>query len=273
MINKPILFITAACIANAVVSIAQAEPRLLPPIIDHSDYSGSQKEHTESQLGNRRSVMEVLQQVSRLQSEVQQLRGQVEEQKYELKQLKKRQQSIYMDMNNRLSPSTAMTMPANKPVTPIRGNAAKEMKTAANIQQSSTFNKFNGGNSNIIEKMAFDKAFEQVRNKEYQQAVTQFKQFLISYPESKYSDNALFWLASVYKVLKDIPAAKDTYNKVVKQYPDSDKAALSLLKLGDLYAQEKQLKQAKVVYVEIMQKYANTTEAHQAEKKLQEMDF
>jgi len=258
-----------ACLSVGFSSVLQATPRPLPPIIDHSSYSDPQTDRAVSQPINRRSMMEILQELGRLQSEVQQLRGQVEEQKYELKQLKKRQQRVYMDINQRLTSNAPLSVGSSS----IKSKAPKTMKTAVNIQPSATLNKFQGGSSNILEKMDFDKAFAPVRSKEYGQAVIKLKQFLVDHPASQYSDNALFWLASVYKELKDIPAAKDTYNQVIKRYADSDKAALSFLKLGDLYLQDKQFKQAKAVYIEIIQTYANTTEAHQAQKKLQEIDF
>jgi TolA-binding protein len=97
---KKLILISGLCVAG----LSQAEPRPLPPIIDHSSYA--QKSAYENQGSANQSTLSMLAQMNSLQTEIQQLRGLVEQQKHELSRLKKRQQSIYSDMNSRFQKLT-----------------------------------------------------------------------------------------------------------------------------------------------------------------------
>ena len=76
-----------------------AEPDILPPIVDKSSYPQG------AQYRNKTSVSpiyEVLNRLDQLQREIQQLRGQVEEQTHTIEVLKKQQQTMYTDLDDRL---------------------------------------------------------------------------------------------------------------------------------------------------------------------------
>ena len=92
---KKILLITGLC----GLSVAYAEPKPLPPIINHSSYANGV-----AYSGNAASkpVLEMLARVERLQAEIQELRGLIEQQAHEISNLKKRQQNSYTDIDMRL---------------------------------------------------------------------------------------------------------------------------------------------------------------------------
>ena len=76
-----------------------AEPDIFPPIVDKSSYpqgAGYRKKTSVS------PIYEVLNRLDQIQQEVQQLRGQVEEQAHAIEVLKKQQQTMYMDLDDRL---------------------------------------------------------------------------------------------------------------------------------------------------------------------------
>lgn len=266
---KKLILISGLC----MVGISQAEPRPLPPIIDHSSYA--QTSAYANQGSANQAALSMLAQVNSLQTEVQQLRGLVEQQKHELSNLKKRQQSIYADMNNRFQKLTPvvgavssdiltegdLAIPtaqrqAAMPVTPfVKQAAPKKVK------------------STLTEKMAFDSAYANVRDNHYKQAIVQFKQFLIDYPAGDYSDNAQFWLGSVYRVTNDMSAAKASFKAVTVNYPKSDKAGVAMFKLADIYLDEKNSSAAKKLYKQLITQYAGSTSAKMAQKKLREMEL
>jgi len=258
-----------------LVGVVQAEPRPLPPIIDHSSYA--QESAYKNQGSGNQATLGLLRQITSLQSEVQQLRGQLEQQKHELDNLKKRQQSIYADINDRLQ----KLMPANTVgstnilssgdlAVPIAQRQAKK-PVASFVKQAEA--EPAKGTTSVTEKVAFDAAYANVRDNHYKQAITQFKQFLIDYPAGEYSDNAQFWLASVYRVTRDVPAAKKAFKAVSVNYPKSEKASVSLYKLADIYVDEKNKAEAKKIYQQLIKQYAGSTSAKMAEKKLREMDL
>jgi len=265
---KKLFLISSVCVAG----IAQAEPRPLPPIIDHSSYA--QELGYKKQGSGNQATLGLLNQVTSLQADVRQLRGQLELQKHELDNLKKRQQSIYADINDRLQKLTPSNANAAGSTSVLSSGdlavpIAQRKAASSFVKQAEPAN----GKTSVTEKMAFNAAYANVRDNHYKQAIMQFKQFLIDYPAGEYSDNAQFWLASVYRVTRDIPAAKKGFKAVAVNYPKSEKASVSLYKLAGIYIDEKNKGEAKKIYQQLIKQYAGSTSAKMAEKKLREMDL
>ena len=76
-----------------------AESDILPPIVDKSSYPQGPSYRKKTPVS---PIYEVLNRLDQLQREVQQLRGQVEEQAYTIEELKKQQQTMYTDLDDRL---------------------------------------------------------------------------------------------------------------------------------------------------------------------------
>ncbi|NOQ64750.1 MAG: tol-pal system protein YbgF [Methyloprofundus sp.] len=302
---KKILLFTGLCLSP----VLNAEPaRVLPPIINNSTYAnGAPYKGT---TAANKPMLEMLSRVESLQDELQQLRGLSEEQANEIKNLKKRQNNSYVDIDSRLrklevsasgmarsrvtypsaaaasvavntaiaepvtssAPSTEYRATAATPTTivaeqyeeqslsyvpptPVASVAAET--TAAPVQKT-----------RASEKAAFDSAFASVKGNQYELAIQQFSQFLIDYPNSSYSDNATFWLASVYKVVHD-SRAKETFTAVYTQFPNSEKAAMAMLRLGDIYREENDSLNAESMYTQVIGKYEGSTAADMAISKLQ----
>lgn len=264
--NKLFLLLTLG-----VCSGAYAESRQLPPIINNSTYANGAAYSAKTSANQ--PMLEMLGRVESLQTDIQQLRGMIEEQSHEINRLKQREQNIYADMHARLqqlenatgiSVGTAVVAP--KPI-----SAPKKptyTASAATPTQPKPVKKVKP-KSRAEEKAAFDTAFASVKNSHYQQAIMQLEQFLQDYPDGIYSDNAHFWLGSVYKVVNDIPAAKKNFQAVYTQFPKSEKAAMAMLKLADIYNEENDSAKAQQLYQQISTQYTDTTAAHMAAKKLQ----
>jgi len=266
---KKLFLMSGVCLA----SVVQAEPRPLPPIINHSSYA--QESAYKNQGSGNQATLGLLSQITSLQSEVQQLRGQLEQQKHELGNLKKRQQSIYADINDRLQKLTPANAAESTNILSSGDLAVPIAQRQTAVPVSSFVKQAEPakGKTSVTEKVAFDAAYANVRDNHYKQAITQFKQFLIDYPAGEYSDNAQFWLASVYRVTRDVPAAKKGFKAVSVNYPKSEKASVSLYKLADIYVDEKNKGEAKKIYQKLIKQYAGSTSAKMAEKKLREMDL
>ena len=257
---KKIFLIIGLC----SLSMACAEKGPLPPITNNSSY-GNGAAYAERTSSNK-AKLEMLGRVESLQTDVQQLRGLVEQQTHEISNLKKRQQKIYIDIDERLQQLETTTVVANN----ISEHDSLAVPVPVVETGTTTFvRKAQTEESRASEKAAFDKAFASVKNSQYPQAVKLFNQFLLEYPAGEYSDNATFWLASVYKVVDDLPLAKTTFQAVYTQFPKSEKAGLAMLKLADIYLEENNQLKAKQLYTQITTQYANTSAAHMAAMKLQ----
>ncbi|WP_428353880.1 tol-pal system protein YbgF [Methyloprofundus sp.] len=256
-----------------ISSMVYAESKSLPPIINNSTYANGAA--YSGQAAGNQPMLEMLGRVESLQTEIQQLRGMLEQQSHEINNLKQREQNLYADMNSRLQQlesaagiSVSAPVPVMKPYTaPVKHYKAKA--TAPAITKQAQAVKQVKPKSKAEEKAAFDKAFASVKNSHYQQAISELEQFLQDYPRGSYSDNAYFWLGSVYKVVNDISAAKKNFQAVYTQFPKSEKASMAMLKLADIYKQENNTSKAQQLYTQISTQYPDSTAAHMATKKLQ----
>ncbi len=261
-------------IALCISGLAHAESRKLPPIINNSTYTNGTA-HID-QVSVNQSMLKMLGQVEALQTELQQLRGMIEQQSHEINNLQQREQNIYADMNMRLqqlesaSGVSVSAAVAAKPETytiPVKQN---NVTAPAAVKQTQVLPVKKVKSKSIgDEKVAFDKAFTSVKDSHYQQAISELEQFLQDYPDGVYSDNAHFWLGSVYKVVNDVPAAKTNFEAVYTQYPKSEKAGMAMLKLADIYSEENNTTKAQQLYARIISQYADSTAAHLAEKNLE----
>lgn len=268
--NK-IFLIMGLCVS----SMAYAEPRKLPPIINSSTYANGAA--YAGQTSANQPMLEMLGRIDSQQTEIQKLRGLVEQQSHEINNLKQRQQNIYNDMNTRLQKletGAGISVNAAKSgaltTSPRQSNTTVPTPVAVKqtpVKQSNSVKP----KSKADEKAAFDKAFASVKNSHYQQAIKLLEQFLLDYSGGVYADNAHFWLGSVYKVVNDVPAAKKNFQAVYTQFPKSEKAGMAMLKVADIYREDNNTAKAQQLYTQITTQYSASTAAHMAEKTLQNM--
>lgn len=267
----------ALLLLSSLASVAYAESKTLPPIINNSTYANGAA--YSAQGAANQPMLQMLGQIEALQTEIQKLRGMAEQQSHEINKLKQREQNIYTDMNMRLQQLesaagisvdttrqeilSAPVKPSYIPVAPVvKQTQVKQAKRPAPITTVKP-------KSKAQEKADFDAAFASVKNSHYQQAIKLLEQFLVDYPTGVYTDNAYFWLGSVYKVVNDTPAAKKNYEAVYTRFPNSEKAGMAMLKLADIYSEENDAAKAQPLYARITTQYGGSTAAHMAEKKLQ----
>ncbi len=160
--------------------------------------------------------------LQRLQQEVMQLNGKVEEQAHEIRRLKEQSLERYLDLDRRLAGGAAPTgsSAGDSPVTSIPAGS---------------------GSSEAAEQPgegdAYRAAYALVRNQEFGDAVTAFKQFLERFPDGRYAANAHYWLGELYLVLQppDPEAARQSFMLLLDQYPGNAKEPDALYKLGRVH--------------------------------------
>lgn len=227
-----------------------------------------------------RGLIDMQQQISALQRELQQLRGEIEVQTHTLEGLKKRQRDLYLDIDRRLhrleaggvqgaagvaapanagaSPAIAPGAPAGvAPVVPAT-NAAQAAPPAATLNPAA-------------ERKAYDAALELLKEGRYSDAAGAFQGFLKDYPGSSYSDNAQYWLGEVYYVTREFKAALSEFDKVLKQHPGSSKSADAKLKMGYIQYELKDWAQARGLLEDVVKSYPGTTSARLAGERLERM--
>jgi len=86
----------------------------------------------------------------------------------------------------------------------------------------------------------FQVAFDNIRDKKWQDAKTSFKQFITDNPDNQLSGSAHYWLGELYILEKNYREAALIFAEGFQKFPDSIKAAEMLFKLSQsLYQVEK----------------------------------
>lgn len=236
-----------------------AEPRPLPPVVDHSTYQGG----SGGQGSSPQTLYETLGRLEQLQAEVQQLRGIVEEQDFTIIELKKRIKNIYLDIDQRLQKIEGTgnaTLDLSSEVKQLEVpdyEKPSQAALAAVVQQP-----------NKNEKQDYQTAHETLVNGHTSQAIKLFNTYLNNFPKGQYSANAQYWLGEAYSIRQDFIAARKAFKKVIALYPESSKVADTMLKLGVLEAKAKNPVKAREWLTSVTMKYPGTTAAHLATKKL-----
>lgn len=238
-------------------------------------------------------MLEILQQLTRLENEVRQLRGQLEQLGHNSDRLKSQQQDIYVDLDRRLrlletglsgvpaSPGaatgtivldpSAAPAPAGAPNAPAAAVSSTVTSAASSGAAHPAASAVAAPIDSAKEQAAFKAAFNLLKLGKYDEAISAYTQFLKDFPGSQYAARAQYWLGEANYVTGKFPAAIEAFAKVISQYPDAKKLPDALRKIGFIHYEMKDMEKARQVLTEVTQKYPGTTAAGLAQNRLQRM--
>ena len=197
--------------------------------------------------------------IDSLRQEISALREQVEQQAYELESMKQRQRNLYLDIDRRINNLEAGG--SNKaglaaPVPPP-GTGAPVAPVAAT------------GDADGQED--YTKAFALLKEGQYKASISAFEDFKKRYPNSKYADNAQYWLGEASYVSRDYNKALTEFQQLIAQYPDSTKIPGARLKIGYVYYELKNWSAAREALQQVVTLYPDASVANKAKERLQRM--
>jgi tol-pal system protein YbgF len=265
-----------------ICSSVNAEPRPLPPVVDHSSYQGGKQ--TGSRHSSPQARYEILGRLEQLQAEMQQLRGIVEEQDFTIIELKKRIKNIYLDVDQRLqdienSGENDIESGGGDGITPKTSNEFEQSDPAIPDNQKTSRQSFFAPRKQLVsqkqpnknEKQDYQTAYDGLVNGHTSQAIKLFNTFLNDFPHGKYSANAQYWLGEAYSIKQDFNSARKAFNQVIAVYQGNPKVADAMLKLGYLEDKAKNPVKAREWLTTVTMKYPGTTAAHLAAKKIKQL--
>jgi len=288
----------AAILAIAAVAVpADAQRLSLAERVDRL-------EQQQSSGGN---AVELVNQISALQSQVQSLQGQVEELKHQLDEAKQRNKDQYIDLDSRIGrmegrapggapPPTgpgAARENAQPPDIELGGGRTEEQPPQAsapparggdvpprarqNVGELRADERGDLGAPNGAppptadaagEQPTYDAAFAALKDGRYADSARRFQTFLDQYPNSGLAGNAYYWLGESYYVTQNYKIALQTFQTLLQRYPDSQKAPDALLKVGYSQYELKQWDQAEATLNQVVQTYPDTPVARLAQGRL-----
>lgn len=269
-------------------STACAEPLPLPPVIDNSGYPAVAAKPSRSPAPSTNTLYEIMGRLEQLQVEMQQLTGKVEEQAYQITELKKRQNTMYSDFDERIQSMEGKGQDTNQPATEapqeqVKPAEPEAKKTEAPVavptpaaasvpapanKQAAPMPKPEVVQATGNEKQEYQQAYDELRNGHTNQAITEFNALLSKYPSGQYANNAQYWLGEAYRVNQNVDSARNAFTKVAENYPGSAKVPDALLKLGYIEYDLKNWAKAKEYLTRVTVEFPSSSAAHLASKKL-----
>ena len=247
-------------------------------------------EHVERLLENKVTI-ETLNEVESLKSDVQTLHGKLDEQQHAMELLTKRQEKLFLDLEQRLNqlPKTSSSQTgqynyqSKYPAATVGSNNASNgdvvklpEKTVISTVVAPIVKPGVTGPSSPSEQELYNEAYKLVDAKRYKDALVALQDFLWKFPDGQYAANANYWLGEIYlsewhndkgnKV--NLEKAVGCFKAVTIKHAKHHKAADSLLKLGIIESEQENWQAAKEYFAELKQKYPGSSRTHMADARL-----
>lgn len=289
--RKTILMgVVTAGLAFAGPFTAQAQ-EYLPPVVDRSSASTQQRavvsanpESVEGRLArlerkmDNKALVDMLMRLDSLQSELQFLQGEQESVVHAIEGIKQRQRDLYLDIDRRLqqleSSVAQLQSPSVMPSANYSGSgmnvSVPSIRTPVITAPSLPVN-INEPIDPEAERSAYEKAFNSLKEGQYDRAITEFQTFLEGFSQGDYADNAQYWLGEANYVTRRFDVAEQEFLKVLNLYPESSKVADAQLKLGYTYYELSKWELARQTLNDVIVVKPGSTVARLAENRLQKM--
>ncbi len=101
-------------------------------------------------------------------------------------------------------------------------------------------------------------------------ALSEFRQYVETYPDSELADNAVYWIGEILYAQKKYPDAADAFIRVFDISPKGDKAAIALYKRALALAEMGRRDEAVAQLNAIIKAYPKRRESEMAKQRLQE---
>jgi len=244
--------------------------------------------------------------VDSLQNQVESLRNQVEQLTHQLQQVQNQQKSQYSDLDKRLSQQANATPSASsnasssdvtadasnndiltpapitkhrkaaKPKTQVAtdntGNPGDVSKTDDTSSADGSASKSGNDQPNVAEEQQiYQTAYNLIKAKKYNDAVSALQKMLQKYPSGQFASNAHYWLGELYGLMGKNDQALTEFSTVVQTYPNSPRVSDAQLKVGLIYSAQSNWSEAKAAFKRVINHYPGTAPARLASEQLKQI--
>jgi tol-pal system protein YbgF len=193
----------------------------------------------ESEVTDKKALLELVNQIDALKAEIAGLRGQIEVVANRVEGLDKRQKDLYVDLDTRLRKFESAKI--------------EQDKVAASAQ---------------AEQQAYEAGLGQFKANNYGAAIQSLQSFLAAYPQSQLAPSAQYWIGNAHYALREYRNAISAQQKLISAWPDSAKAPDALLNIASSQAEMGDAKGSRATLQSLVSKYPNSPAAEQAKQRL-----
>lgn len=240
-------YVIAAAACTWLAGCASTPPEEDPVVQKLTELDGRLL-RIERVLANQ-SLLDLSQRIEAAQTEARTLRGQVDELQHTLAKTQDQQRDMYGDVDRRLAALEGAGAAA----------VGSSRDTGLPVPQGD-------------DRANYQAAFDLLKDTKYPEAISGFKQFLTTFPNSALADNAQYWLGEAHFVTRQFPDALRDFRTVLEKYPDSRKIPDALLKIGYCNYELKNWPEARSALSQVVQRFGDTTAARLASQRLAKMD-
>jgi tol-pal system protein YbgF len=144
---------------------------------------------------------------------------------------------------------------------------AQLKKLIEDIPKMPTFTQLTPGNAEQL----FAAAYSDYSRGNYDLAISEFKQYVETYPSSELADNAQYWIGEILYAQKKLPEAAAELEKVALVNAQGDKTRVALYKRALVLLEMDKKDDAVAQFLSLRKNYANTNEATLATQQLQQI--
>lgn len=202
------------------------------------------------------SLVELSRQISALERSTDELRGSAETLEYDAAATADRQRALYADLDSRIAALEAAIEALSQPSVMDGGPMSPGELPVPGGSESENY----------------QAAFQLIQEQRYEAAEMAFQQFLISFPNSENTANAIYWLAESYYVRQQFADALGSFERVILEHSSHRKAVDALLKIGYCNYELERWEQAREALQQVQTDYPDTTAARLAGQRLERME-
>ncbi len=222
-------------------------------------------------------LIDMVQRMEALQTEVRQLRGELEQRNNEIESMRERQRKLYLDTDSRLQSLEAGgggggldsleslegldNIPLDEPDT-----------TTPLVEQEIVVDTPVATSNEREEKLDYQNAYDLLILGRNREAIVEFDKFLVKYPDGTYSDNAHYWLGEANYVERRFNEAIDRFNVVIFQFPGSRKVPDARLRKGFALFELQRYAESRQELTAVESEYRGRSIAALARRRLEQMD-
>ncbi len=140
-------------------------------------------------------------------------------------------------------------------------------KLIEDIPKMPTFTQLTPGNAEQL----FAAAYSDYSRGNFDLALSEFKQYVETFPSSELADNAQYWIAEILLAQRKPVEAIAELEKVAQVNPQGDKTALALYKRATLLLEAGKKEEAVAQFLVIIKGYEKSNEAALATQQLQQI--
>jgi tol-pal system protein YbgF len=248
----------------AVAAPAVSDPRAL------DDRLARLEAHLQNQ-----GLLNLLRQQEELRAEIARLRGAVEEYAHAITLIEQRQKALYQDTDARLKTVEGGLKEGLAALDAKWNKRIEEMETRfvpkASVQLRTTA-ALGGGTpaapagDPALEEKAYASAHALIAKGEHAAAAKAFEAFVQSYPEGRWTGNALYWMGFAYFALGTHDKAVTVFERLLAEQGNHPKAPDAMLTLARSKAQLKDNAAARKQLDALLERYPQSKAASQARK-------